>query len=65
MLPKYGSKTELCYMDTDSFVYEIKTNDFYKDIAGDVESKFDTSGYSSDDNRPLPIGKNKTKRSSE
>ena len=44
-------------MDTESFVYEIETKDFYKDIANDVEKRFDTSGYSRDDNRPLPIGK--------
>ena len=35
--PKYGDKARLCYMDTDSFVMHIKTEDFYKDIAGDVE----------------------------
>ena len=59
MRPRYGSKVKLCYMDTDSFVYEIETEDFYWDIAKDVEKRFDTSGYSKDDNRPLPIGKNK------
>ena len=59
MRPKNGSKVKLCYMDTDSFVYEIETEDFYRDIAKDVEKRFDTSGYSKDDNRPLPIGKNK------
>ena len=48
-------------MDTESFVYEIETKDFYRDIANDVEKRFDTSGYSKDDNRPLPIGKNKKK----
>ena len=57
MLPKYGDKIKLCYMDTDSYVYDIKTEDFYKDIAKDVEVRFDTSAYSN--NRPLPIGKNK------
>ena len=57
MLPKYGKNLKWCYMDTDSFVYDIKTEDFYKDIAGDVESRFDTSGYV--DNQPLPVGKNK------
>ena len=46
-------------MDTDSFVYEIETEDFYRDIAKDVEKRFDTSGYSKDDNRPLLIGKNR------
>ena len=57
MIPKYGNKIKLCYMDTDSYVYDIKTEDFYKDIAEDVEARFDTSAYSN--NRPLPIGKNK------
>ena len=61
MRPKYGSKFKLCYMDTDSFVYEIETEDFYKDIAKDVKKMFHKSGYSKDDNRPLPIGKNKKK----
>ena len=55
--PKYGDRLKLCYMDTDSYVYDIKTEDFYRDIAEDIESRFDTSAYSS--NRPLPIGKNK------
>ena len=44
--PKYGSKVKLCYMDTDSFVYEIETEDFYRDIAKDVKKRFHTSGYS-------------------
>ena len=30
MQPKYGSKVKLCYMDTDSFVYEKETEDFYR-----------------------------------
>ena len=59
MRPKYDSKVKLCYMDTDSFVYETETEGFYRDIAKDVEKRFDTSGYSMDENRPLPIGKNK------
>ena len=42
---KYGSKVILCYMNTVSFVYEIETEDFYRDIAKDVEKGFDTSGY--------------------
>ena len=57
MKPKYGNNVKLCYMDTDSFVMNIKTNDFYKDIANDVECKFDTSNYKA--NRPIPMGKNK------
>ena len=57
--PKYKEKARQCYMDTDSFVMYIKTEDFYKDIADDVDRWFDTSNYDKDDNRPLPIGKNK------
>ncbi|XP_057299426.1 uncharacterized protein LOC130630044 [Hydractinia symbiolongicarpus] len=52
MQPKYGSKIQLCYMDTDSFIYHIKTEDFYRDIADDVETRFDTSIYNKDDKRP-------------
>ena len=42
--PKYGENLKLCYMDTDSLVYHIKTKDFYEDIAKDVKTRFDTSG---------------------
>ena len=59
MRPKYGTKAKLWYMDTGSFVYEIETEDFYSDIAKDMKKRFDTSGYSKNDNRPLPIGENK------
>ena len=57
MKPKYGNRVKLCYMDTDSFIMNIKTNDFYKDIANDAEKRFDTSNYEC--NRLLPIGRNK------
>ena len=57
MKPKYDNKVKLCYMDTDSFIMNIKTNDFYEDIASDVENMFDTSNY--EVNIPLPTGKNK------
>ena len=58
MKRKYtDDKLTLCYMDTDSLIYNIKTEDFYKDIADDVETRFDTSGYIPD--RPLPVGLNK------
>ena len=59
--PNYGSKVTLSHMDIDSFVYEIETKDFYRDIAKYVEKRFDMSGYSKYDNRPLPIGENKNK----
>ena len=57
MKPKYGDNVKLCYTDTGSFIMNIKTEDFYKDIADDVECKFDTSNYEVD--RPLPTGKSK------
>ena len=56
MVPKYGENFTLCYMDTDSLVYLIKTEDFYADIVDDVPMRFDTSGYSGD--RPLSVGMN-------
>ena len=49
---KYGDKARLCYTDTDSLVIDIETEDFYKDIAGDVEKWFDTSNYNENDKRP-------------
>ena len=57
MKKKYGDMVKLCYMDTDSLIMNIKRKDFYKDIAQDVEERFDTSNYGGD--RPLPKGKNK------
>ena len=57
MKPKYGNKVKLCYTDTDSFIINIKANDFYEDIASDLENRFDTSN--NEVNRPLPMGKNK------
>ena len=44
-------------MDTDSFIFHVKTEDIYKDIAEDVEKRFDTSNIEID--RPLLIRKNK------
>ena len=57
MKPKYNDNVKLCYMDTDSFVMNIKTKDFYKDISSDVDKRFDNSNY--EVNRPLPTGNNK------
>ena len=57
--PKYGDNVKLCYKDTDSFVIHVKTEDFFKDIADDVDKWFGTSKYDKNDNRPLPIRKNK------
>ena len=57
MKPKHNDNVKLCYMDTDIFIMNIKTENFYKDVANDVEKRFDTSNYECD--RPLPTGKNK------
>ena len=54
---KYQQNGILCYMDIDSFIVDIKTQDVYEDIADDVEKRFDTSNF--DFNRLLPTEKNK------
>ena len=60
--PKYQCNATLCYMDTDSFIIHIKTEDVYVDIAKNVEKRFDKSNYTTECNsieRPLRTGKNK------
>ena len=42
-------------MDTDNFIVHVKTDDIYKEIAEDVETRFDTSNFELD--RPLTVGK--------
>ena len=49
--PKYQDNARICYMNTDSFIIYIKTEDVYEDIADDVEKRSDTSNY--EVNRPL------------
>ena len=41
--PKYNDNLKLCYMDIDSFVIHIFTEDFFEDINNDIERSFDTS----------------------
>ena len=55
--PKYGEKSKLCHMDTDSFILHVKTDNIYKDISEDFKTRCDTSNYELD--KPLPEGKNK------
>ena len=55
--PKYGENAKICYMNTESFIVHVKTDDIYKDIVEDIETRFDTSDFELD--RPLPKGKNK------
>ena len=57
---KYGKKAKLCYMGTDSFIAYIKTDNIYRNIADDVETRFDISNYELECNpieRPLCKGK--------
>ena len=46
--PKYGEKVNLCYMDKDSFIVQIRKNNVYKDIAEDVKTRFGSSNYELD-----------------
>ena len=57
MKQKYPEELTFCNMGTDYLIYDIETEDVYKDIAEDVKDRFDTSGYNP--NRPLPVGLNK------
>ena len=57
--PKYGKQAKLLFTDTDSFLYEIQTEDFYKDISGDVKDRFDTSDYPEGHPSGIPTGINK------
>ena len=56
---KYGAKAKLLLTDTDSLMYEIQTEDFYKDISGDVKDRFDTSDYPPNHPSGIPSGFNK------
>ena len=55
---KYGNKAKLLFTDTDSLMYEIETEDFYKDIRNDIKRKFDTSGFKEKHESGLKIGVN-------
>ena len=57
--PKYSSNVNLCYMDTDSFIMQVNTADFYHTISNDVNLWFDTSSYTTKLPRPVPIEVNK------
>ena len=57
--PKYGTKAELLFTDTDSLMYQIQTEDFYKDISADIKTKFDTSDYPKDHPSGILTGENK------
>ena len=46
--PKYQNNVKLCYMDTNSFIIHIKSENVYEGIADDIEKRFDTSNYEVD-----------------
>ena len=56
---KYADKAKLLFTDTDSLMYEIQTEDFYKDISEDVKDRFDTSDYPENHPSGIPTGENK------
>ena len=56
---KYNNKARLLFTDTDSLMYEIKTEDAYEDFSKDKEM-FDFSNYSTkpkfyDDSNELAV----------
>ena len=56
--PKYRKKAELIFTDTDSLMYEIETDDFYKDIKKDIKKNFDTSDIPPDPPSGIKTGIN-------
>ena len=55
--PKYKENLKLCYMNTDSFIFNVKIEDWYKDILNDIKKRFDTSNIQT--NTPIKKGVNK------
>ena len=55
MKQNYGKKAIFCYMDTNSFIVCIKTEDSYVDTTKDVETRFSNSNYELE--TPLPKAK--------
>ena len=54
---KYQQNANLCYMDTDSVIIQIRTEDVHEDIADDIEKRLDTPNY--EINRQFPTKNNK------
>ena len=59
IMQKYGDKAKLLFTDTDSLMYEIQTEDFYKDISKDMKDRLDTSDYPPNHPSGIPSGFNK------
>ena len=54
MKPKYVDAIDLCYIDTDSFIYDIRNEDFYQDIKPDLNGRFDILDYKNDNYYKFP-----------
>ena len=49
--PKFGEKAKVYFVDREGFIVHLKRNDIYKDIAEDIQTRFDSSNSKLD--RPL------------
>ncbi len=47
-------QVRICYMDTDAFIYYIKTNDIYENMSNNLD-KYDTSNYEPNNQYNLPL----------
>ena len=52
-------KAKLLFTDTDSLMYELKTDDFYADISADIKARFDTSDFPQGHESGILTGVNK------
>lgn len=57
--PVYKERVQICYTDTDSFIYTIQTNDFYRDLQTKFINYFDTSNYGARNDYNIPQINNK------
>ena len=51
--PKYSNNVRLAYTDTDSFIYQFKTDDIYSDMKENIH-RFDTSDYEHGNRNGIP-----------
>ena len=56
--PKYKQNLQLCYVDTDSFIFNLKTEDWHKDMSIDIDRRSDTSNIQTN----IPIKKDINKK---
>ena len=51
--PLYGNKVKFCYLNTDSYIMVINSDDIYVDLHNDVRKWFDTRNFDKNNNKPL------------